>query len=86
MIYFILYNILVLLSVIYYHTFFADGRFVISGDRINRRQSINGRMENIGSKFRMENDNFKYRLDIYRILSLLCNTIFRVSYPRIVYI
>jgi hypothetical protein len=65
---------------------FADGRFVISGQRINRRQSINGSLESIGSGFWMGNDNLKYRLDIYRILSLSFNKTFPVSYQLDIYL
>ena len=57
--------------------FFADGRFVISGQRINRRQIINGNLESIGCKSGLE---------ICRILSLFCNKTFRVSHHRIVHL
>jgi len=34
----------------------------------------------------MENDNLKYRLDIYRILSLSFNKTFRASYQLDIYL
>ena len=60
-----------------YHTFFADWRFAISGQQINRRQSINGNLESIG---------YKSGLETCRILSLFCNKTFRVSHHRMVYL